>query len=197
MVSFERRLRPPESQLESTCADRAVAILPRERLFTAAIESRNNPAIESSALLSKILEKGKVRMAFVLSPSLVDFHLKEVSYRDNFLGFDMLFQGSFRLAALQETLLVRAGFSITGRFEKRLEAGIGGFHAKGNIFLGIEYGGLLSRRGLAFYGLVGLQVTLDVSAWITIGFSFTIGWGRWKKRVSLRRPSTWVQHGSR
>ena len=80
-----------------------------------------NPAIESSDKLKKILEKGYVKMSFTLSPSLVDFHLQKVSYRDSFVGVDMLYQGELRIAVFDLTLLVRMRQSITGRFEKILE----------------------------------------------------------------------------
>lgn len=165
----------------------AVAILPREQLFTAAIESRQNPAIESSDQLSDILNKGKIRISFVLSPNLVDFHLQEISYRANFLGVDMLYQGNMRIAVFDQTLLVRATQKITGHFDKRLEAGPGGFHCSGDVSVGLEFGGLLTRQGLAAYGLLNLQVAFDVEAWITIGFSFTIGCGRWKKTISYEK----------
>ena len=165
----------------------AIAILPRDQLFTAAIESRQNPAIESSEQLSTILNKGHIKMSFLLSPDLVDFFLQEVSYRESFLGVDMLYQGSFRLAVLSGTTLVRANQMITGHFSKTLEAGAGGFSCRGDIAVGVEFGGLLSRDGLAAYGMIAVQVLLDVDAWITIGFSTTIGWGRWKKRLSFNK----------
>lgn len=165
----------------------AIAILPREQLFTAAIESRQNPAIESSEQLSKILNKGHTKLSFLLSPDLVDFFLQDVSYSESFLGVDMLYRGSFRLAVFSGTVLVRASQLITGTFSERLEAGPGGFSCRGDIAVGVEFGGLLSRDGLAAYGMIAIQVLLDVDAWITIGFSITIGWGRWKKRLSFKK----------
>ena len=172
----------------------AVAILPRDRLLTAAIESRPNPAIESSELLREILNNGHVKLSFTMSPKLVDFFLQEVSYQAEFLGFHMLYRGSYRLAYFDNTLLVRRQEMITGGFSKDLSAGPGGFHCRGDVAVSIELGGLLSRRGINAYGLIGARIVLDVNAWIKIEFSFTIGCGRWKKRISFsktfRLPST-------
>ncbi len=179
----------------------AVAILPRDRLLTAAIESRPRPAIETSKQLQEILNKGHVKLSFTLSPSLVDFFLQDISYRDEFLGVQMLYRGSFRLAYFDSTLLVRAQQMITGSFSKELSAGPGGFNCRGDVAIGIEYGGLLTQQGIAAYGLIAVQITLDVSAWIRIEFSRTIGLGRWKKRISFGEtfelPSTQLDLGLR
>ena len=151
----------------------AVGIVPRELLFTAAIESRKNPAIEASDKLKKILNKGSVKMSFTLSPSLVDFHLKEISYRDSFVGIQMLYRGELRIAVFDWTLLVRTRQSITGRFDKSLRGRRGGFTCRGYIALGVEFGGILGKRGIAFYGIISAQISLHVSAWIRIKF---LGW---------------------
>lgn len=165
----------------------AVAILPRDRLLTAAIESRPDPAIESSPLLSQILSKGRIKISFTLSPKLVDYYLREVSYRESFLDATMLYQGSFRLAYFDGTILVRRRESITGSITKDLSAGPGGFHCHGLVAVLAEIGGLLSHRGIAAYGLIAAQLHLSVQAWIRIRFSFTIGCGRWKKRISFEK----------
>lgn len=177
----------------------AVAILPRDRLLTAAIESRPNPAIESSKQLQEILNNGHIKLSFTLSPKLVDFFLEDVSYRYEFLGVQMLYRGSFRLAYFDNTLLVRASQMITGQFSRELSAGPGGFRCRGDVAVAMEFGGLLSRDGIAAYGLIAARLNLDVSAWIKIEFSFTIGCGRWKKRISFSKtfnlPSTRLELG--
>jgi hypothetical protein len=177
----------------------AVAILPRERLLTPAIESRPNPAIESSKQLQEILNNGHIKLSFTLSPKLVDFFLEDVSYRYEFLGVQMLYRGSFRLAYFDNTLMVRASQMITGEFARELSAGPGGFRCRGDVAVAMEFGGLLSRNGIAAYGLIAARLNLDVSAWIKIEFSFTIGCGRWKKRISFSKtfnlPSTRLELG--
>ncbi|MGR0482107.1 MAG: hypothetical protein ACTFAL_12080 [Candidatus Electronema sp. V4] len=176
------------------------AISIHKNIFTAALESCPNPAIEEdNNLLKKILDKGHVKLSFLLSPKLVDFFLQDISYRDNFLGVDMLYQGSLRLALFKGVVLVRADQKITGHFAKTLEAGPGGFSCEGDLAVGIQFGGLFSSDGIAAYGMIAVQIMLNVDAWIVIGFSFSIGWGRWKKRISFsktfRLPSTRLEIG--
>jgi hypothetical protein len=176
------------------------AISIHKDIFTAALESCPNPAIEEdNNLLKKILDKGHVKLSFLLSPKLVDFFLQDISYRDNFLGVDMLYQGSLRLAFFKGVVLVRADQKITGHFAKTLEAGPGGFSCEGNVAVGVHFGGLFSSDGIAAYGMIAVHIMLNVDAWIVIGFSFSIGWGRWKKRISFsktfRLPSTRLEIG--
>ncbi len=177
----------------------AVAILPRDRLLTAAIESRPNPAVESSKQLQEILNNGHIKLSFTLSPKLVDFYLEDLSYHYEFLGIQMLYRGSFRLAYFDSTLMVRAQQMITGFFSRELSGGLGGFRCSGDVAVAMEFGGLLSSRGIAAYGLIAAHLNLDVNAWIKIEFSFTIGCGRWKKRISFSKtftlPSTRLELG--
>ncbi|WPD24945.1 MAG: hypothetical protein SD837_10340 [Candidatus Electrothrix scaldis] len=179
----------------------AIAILPRDQLFTAALESFPNPAIEANEQLEKILNNGHIKLSFLLSPSLVDFYLQDLSYRSEFLGIDMLYRGSMRLAIFKGTVLMRADQMITGSFSRTMEAGPGGFSCRGDVSVAVLFGGLLSSSGLAAYGMIAIQIALEVAAWIVIGFSFTIGWGRWKKRISFtktfRLPSTRLDIGLR
>jgi hypothetical protein len=168
----------------------AIVISPRQQLISAALESRPNPAVEANEQLSNILDKGHVKFSFLMSPKVVDFFLQDVSYRADFLGIEMLYQGSLRLAVFRGVVLLRATQQITGHFHRRLEGGMGGFEARGDLSLLVEFGGLLSSKGLAAYGLIDFSLSLLVRAWITIGFSFTIGCGRWKKRISFSKTFT-------
>ncbi|MCP4189693.1 MAG: hypothetical protein GY768_03585 [Planctomycetaceae bacterium] len=165
----------------------AIVISPRQRLISAALESRPDPAIEANEQLSNILNKGHIKFSFLMSPKVVDFYLQDVSYREEFLGIQMLYQGSLRLAIFRGTVLLRATQQITGHFERRLEASPGGFEARGDVSVLIEFGGLLSTSGLAAYGLIDFSLSLRFSAWITIGFSFTIGAGRWRKSIRFSK----------
>ena len=106
-------------------------MLPRERIISAAIESRPNPAIETNDQLATILNKGRIKLSFLMSPSLVDFFLEEVSYREEFLGVQMEYRGSMRLAVFRGVVLLRASQSITGHFQRSLGNSSGGFTAQG------------------------------------------------------------------
>lgn len=165
----------------------AITLIPRERLITAAFESKPNPAVESNDRIAEILNKGHIKLSFLMSPKLVDFFLQDVSYRDQFLGVEMAYQGSLRFAIYRGTVLLRASQMITGHFNRELSEGPGGFSADGDLAVYVEFGGLVSGRGLAAYGLISIAISLRIRAWIKIEFSFTIGAGRWKKRISFSK----------
>jgi hypothetical protein len=168
----------------------AIAFAPRDRLITAAIESRPNPAIESNPQLAKILNQGHVKLSFMLSPSIVDYYLEDVSFGEDLFGVQMLYRGYFRVAVFRGAVLVKAGWSITGHYEKELSAGPGGFSFYGDVAVGLEYGGLLSSSGLMAYGMIDASVAFYVRAWIKIEFEFTVGCGRWKKTIGFSKTFT-------
>lgn len=153
----------------------AIVMLPKERLINGVIESRPNPFVQDNPTLQKILNQGHVKFSFLMSPRLVDFHLEDVSYRDEFLGAEMQYRGSLRISVFDSALLVLMNQSITGRYRSpSLKAGPGGFEAQGDLDLGVDFGGILSGNGLAAYGAIHLRIWLMVRAYIEVGFSFTI-----------------------
>ena len=165
----------------------AITLTPRERMITAAIESKPNPAVESNDRIAEILNKGHVRLSFVMSPKLVDFYLEDVSYRDQFLGVNMDYRGSLRFAIFDGVVLLRTTQMVTGHFDRTFQEGPGGFSGGGDVAVLVEFGGLISERGMAAYGLISVSISLRVQAWIRIEFSFTIGCGPWKKRISFSK----------
>ena len=50
----------------------------------------------------------------------------------------------------------------------------------GHIAIGVEFGGILGKRGIAAYGMISAQLSLHVSAWVRIKF-----WRVEKKRSGL------------
>ncbi|WZP00300.1 hypothetical protein EP7_001929 [Isosphaeraceae bacterium EP7] len=170
----------------------AIAMRPRDRVISAALESRARPAIEKNEQLARVLNNGRIRLSFLLSPRLVDFHLHEVSYQDEFLGFQMLYRGSFRLAVMDRTMLVILRESVTGRFDRQFEQRPGGFAASGALNIALEIAGLLSPRGLAVYGRLDVQLSLAVRAYFKHEWSITIRIGRWKKKFSYSLVVTLV-----
>ncbi|MGC3972219.1 MAG: hypothetical protein QM775_34220 [Pirellulales bacterium] len=155
---------------------------PRNRTISVALQLRKNPAIENNPLFEKILNKGSIRLAFLISPSLVDYHLKEVSYADEFLGVQAEFRGSFRVAVFDAAVFIRQSLGIKGSFEKELSGGAGGFSAHGDLSVAAEYAGIISADGVTAYAFLDASLRLRVSAFIEIEFS--IGSGRFKRSWS-------------
>lgn len=154
----------------------AIVMLPRDQTLSAAIESQPNPAIESNKQLAKMLDKGHLTLSLLLSPDVADFHLEELSYRDNFLDIEMLFQGSFRIAMFRRAVLARADYGITGHYSNEFRGGPGGFSVRGDLALYVEYGGLLSQHGLMAYGMLDASVSFSVRAYIRIRYPKSISW---------------------
>jgi hypothetical protein len=174
----------------------AIAMSPKQRVISAALESKPNPFVEDNPTLSKILNNGHIKLSFLMSPRLVDFHLQDLSYRDNFLGIEMLFQGSLRLAVFDSAILFIMKFGITGEYKTpKLQGGGGGFEGEGSLNIDVELGGILSGRGLAAYGSLDVGIDLEVTAYIWIGFSITIDYGfdsetwSWEERFDLARDT--------
>lgn len=166
----------------------AIVMLPKERLINGVIESRPNPFVQDNPTLQKILNKGHVKFSFLMSTRLVDLHLEDVSYRDEFLGVEMQYRGSLRIAVFDSAMLVLMKQSITGRYRSpSLKAGPGGFDAQGDLDLSVEFGGILSKKGLAAYGAIQLRIWLMVRAYIEVGFSFTIDYYFGSETVSWNK----------
>lgn len=153
----------------------ALTLVPRIPMLNARLESRPNPAIESAPELEKIFNQGKLRMSFTLSPTLVDFHLEELSYRSEFLGVEMGFIGRYRVSVYAGRAFTHARLDVYGRYSNRLAGGRGGFEFSATLDMRAEYGGLLSSRGLIAFADVDASFAASASAWITIGFKKTIG----------------------
>ncbi len=163
----------------------AMVLSPRQRKLELVLESRKNAHVEQNDLIKKLLDKGNVRFAFRMTPQLVDFHLAELSYRDEMFGVQMEFVGEYRFAIFKRAVLLKNELSATGSISRSLNAGPGGFDLDGRAALHVGYGGLLSDKGIMAYAFLDLSIRFRVSAWIEIGFSisfrvcgkrFTISW---------------------
>jgi hypothetical protein len=165
----------------------AITLIPRRLTLRAALSTQPNPAIEANQQLSSIFNRLRVRMSFFLSPDLVEYYLEELSFTENFLGVDMAFRGSYRIAIFDSTALLKARLSINGSYKKELKGALGGFTFEGALALSIEYGGLLRSDGLIAYGIINADLVFKVSAYIEISFSFTIGFGRWKETIGYSK----------
>ncbi len=152
----------------------AMVLSPRQRKLEVVLESRKNAYVEQNDLIKKLLDKGFVRFAFRMTPQLVDFHLAEVSYRDQMFGVQMEFAGEFRFAIFKRAVLLRNDLSATGFVARSLNGGCGGFDLNGQAYLRLGYGGLLSDRGAMAYAFIEAGIRFRVSAWIEIGFSISI-----------------------
>ncbi len=151
----------------------AMVLSPRQRKLEVVLESRKNAYVEQNDLIKKLLDKGFVRFAFRMTPQLVDFHLAEVSYRDQMFGVDMEFRGEYRFAIFKRAVLLKNELSATGSISKSLSGGAGGFDLDGQAYLRLGYGGLLSDRGAMAYAFIEAGIRFRVSAWIEIGFSIS------------------------
>lgn len=165
----------------------AMVLSPRQRKLEVVLESRKNAYVEQNDLIKKLLDKGFVRFAFRMTPQLVDFHLAEVSYRDQMFGVDMEFRGEYRFAIFKRAVLLKNELSATGSISKSLSGGAGGFDLDGQAYLRLGYGGLLSDRGAMAYAFIEAGIRFRVSAWIEIGFSisFKICGKRYSKSWSI------------
>ncbi|NEQ46946.1 MAG: hypothetical protein F6K00_26760 [Leptolyngbya sp. SIOISBB] len=175
----------------------AMVLSPRDQKLEVAVESRPDPYIESNTLLEKLLSKARVRFSFRIAPGLVDYFLEELSYRDRMFddAIELSIVGSYRFAIFQRAVLLRSDLAASGRIEKKLRAGPGGFDFFGEVRLGDGYAGLLSLSGAMAYAYIDASVTFRVSAWIEIGFrkSFKICGKRitisWSIKFTARAPS--------
>jgi len=152
----------------------ALVLSPRQRKLEVVLESRKNAYVEQNDLIKKLLDKGFVRFAFRMTPQLVDFHLAEVSYREQMFGVQMEFNGEYRFAIFKRAVLLKNELSATGSISKSLSGGAGGFDLDGQAYLRVGYGGLLSDRGAMAYAFIEAGIRFRVSAWIEIGFSISI-----------------------
>ncbi len=152
----------------------AIAFVPRQRTLTAALRTRPNPAIQTNEQLQKILSNTTFRLAFRMAPGLVDYDLQEISYRDTFLGATMLFAGSYRVAAFRDTVLVKAGLSVTGGYSNDLRCGPGGFAFDGSLVLRGDFGGLISGNGVDMYAAISAGVRFSTSAFLVICWTITV-----------------------
>ncbi len=168
----------------------AVVVSPKQQLITAAVESRQNAAVEGNDQLARILKNGHLRFSFLLSPALVDFYLQDLSYQDEFFGATMLFRGSMRFAIFQGTVLLRANYSLTGTFDANASESCGGLNGNAVLAVSIDYGGLISQRGLIAYGGIDLSVAAKARLWTKIEFSITVRFGRKKWTKSWSRTFT-------
>lgn len=169
----------------------AMVFKPKQKRLGIDMSTQKSPAIESNEQLKKILEKLSIQFAFRLTPSLIDYHLKNVSYSEKFLGVDVLARGHYRVAIYKRSFLVKAGLHITGNLPRReYKQGPGGFSFEGGFDFLVEYGGLLGNKGVIAYGMINLHAHFRVSAFIEIGFSISIKtpWKRytisWHERFS-------------
>lgn len=151
----------------------AMVLSPRQRKLEVVLESRKNAYVEQNDLIKKLLDKGFVRFAFRMTPQLVDFHLAEVSYRDQMFGVQFEFRGEYRFAIFKRAVLLKNELSATGSISKSLSGGAGGFDLDGQAYLRLGYGGLLSDRGAMAYAFIEAGIRFRVSAWIEIGFSIS------------------------
>ncbi|MBL8868790.1 MAG: hypothetical protein JNK90_03300 [Planctomycetaceae bacterium] len=149
----------------------AMVLSPRQQKLELVLESRQDAYVEKNDLIKKLLSKSRVRFEFRLTPQLVDFHLAEVSYRDNMFGVDMLFFGEYRIAIFKRAVLLKSLLSATGHIERSMTAGPGGFDLRGDANLSIFYGGLLTDSGAMAYAGIDASISFSVSAFIEIEFS--------------------------
>lgn len=145
-----------------------MALRPRQKTLTFVAETRPRPAIEANSQLQMILSKARARYSFFLSPQMADSYLEELSFADNFLGVSMQFFASYRLAIGKFGALMRSSQAIRGAYSNSLSTRVGGFSFSGTLGLDVEYGGLISQRGLAAYGMIDARVSFTVSAYIYI-----------------------------
>lgn len=151
----------------------AMVLSPREHKLEVVLESRTQAYVEKNDLIRKLLDKGKARFAFRMTPALVDYHLAELSYADTMFGVPMEFRGEYRFAVFKRAVLLKSELSATGRLSRSLNAGPGGFDLDGQAHLAVGYGGLLSERGVMAYAFLDAGIRFRVSAWIEIGFSIS------------------------
>jgi len=168
----------------------AMVLSPRQRKLELVLESQKNAYVEKNDLLKKLLDKGNIRIAFRMTPELVDFHLEELSYRDQMFGASMMYQGEYRFAIYRRAVLLKSELSATGLIERSLAAGPGGFEMKGDAHLAAGYGGLLTDFGASAYAFIDASIAFVVNAYLDIVFSLTICSKRYSKtvRFSGRSP---------
>lgn len=151
----------------------AMVLSPRQRKLEVVLESRKNAYVEKNDHIKKLLDKGFVRFAFRMTPQLVDYHLAELSYRDQMFGVQMEYRGEYRFAIFKRAVLLKNELSATGSISKSLNGGTGGFDLDGKASLRLGYGGLLSEHGAMAYAFINAGIRFRVSAWIEIGFSIS------------------------
>lgn len=140
----------------------------RKQTFELVAESRPNPAMEKGGQLSKLFDRGRVRMSTYLSDSLVDFYLEEVSYRDNLLGINVSVDGQYRLVAGRFGILNRSSLSFRGDFDRSFDLGVSGFRVSGLLLVAGEFAGLVSERGAASYALIVSELDLRVRGYLVL-----------------------------
>lgn len=160
----------------------AAVLRPREQTFSLVAQTSPRPAIEANEMLADLLGRVQARFSFYISSELTDFYLEELSYSEEVFGIPVTVTGSYRIAVGRFGMLIRAMLALQGTLEPRkLEAGTGGFTFSGGLQLGADFGGLVTRRGLAAYGAVHVGISFRVSAYVlvptvtfeTISFAYT------------------------
>lgn len=149
-----------------------VVLRPRRRSLAMVMESRKNPAIEASELLSKLFSLSKVRVSLAITPEAVDYFLEEASFGINLFGFDLKATGSMRVGLMASTALVRADFMTRGALSVDLSCGWAGFAVSADITSRISYGGIIGREGLMAYGVSDFHFAATVAAFLKVCIDF-------------------------
>lgn len=162
----------------------AVALSTKQKRLGARLQTRPRPYIEDNAWLKKIVELFQIKIAFRLTPQLVDYHIEELRFSDEFWGVSMQYIASYRFAVFRRAVLLRSSQSVSGHFSKEFRKGAGGIEFSGRIALAFAYAGLLTEKGLIAYGKIETHLHFAIKAFIEIGFRKTIGAWKWKKTIS-------------
>lgn len=156
----------------------------REHKLSVALETHPHPKIEENKQLQNALERAHLSLSFTLTPQLVDYYIKDISYRDEFFDVNMLFSGSYRVALYRRNTFLAYNLRIEGNYRNAFEIGNGGFSFNGKLDISVLFQGLFGRTGLIIFGSIDAKVDFRVSAFIRVGV--TVGWGRWKRTISKK-----------
>lgn len=159
----------------------ALKIDSREPSVRALVRTRRHGAIEQFPQLQQILDNGFAELAFTLSPSLLDVHLRELTYQQNWLGVDFRFEGSWRLSVWRETVLQYVSAAATGVFERSFNVGLGGFSFRADLDARLKYGGIFGRLGVATFGEVSFDFSASVTAYIKVEWKTKTIKCNWRK----------------
>jgi len=144
----------------------AISFRPKKKELTAYLETRPNPAVEKNPTLQKILANSQARLSLTVTPNIVDLHLEKAEYTDNFMGVDMKFSGSFRIAMFREAVLARASMAITGRYSKSFEEAGSGVRFDAGLDIEVDFRCLFGSKGLTAYAGVFLSSDFDLYIWV-------------------------------
>ncbi|MCW5868900.1 MAG: hypothetical protein KIS61_16675 [Candidatus Eremiobacteraeota bacterium] len=167
------------------CAVAAVSLQLAQGRFSLAAETRSDGAMQVDNFLTKLLRNFSIKMRFAVSKDFMDYYLEELAYRGNFLGFQIAYKESYRVAMVDRTLLLKSARSLSGHLgSKSVSGSCGLVSGAATIALSMDASlvllGLIDQNGIQALADINLGLTATGSASIGVEFRVKTPWKTYK-----------------